>query len=103
MCLSQIWVRSGADYTTADDGLRALTLLAESDEGYANLITLSSLGYLRGYYYKLRVDSKLLERRAKGIVALSGCLSARRNGRPPLPRCGRRVRARSYAFSPETR
>ncbi|MGZ4358159.1 MAG: PHP domain-containing protein, partial [Gaiellaceae bacterium] len=54
-----------------------LTLLAESNEGYANLIKLSSLGYTEGYYYKPRVDWELLERHAKGIVVLSGCLSGR--------------------------
>src|SRR5205823_1618459 len=52
-------------------------LLAESNEGYGNLIKLASAGYLEGYYYKPRVDWELLERHAKGIVALSGCLSGR--------------------------
>ncbi|MFL5947131.1 MAG: DNA polymerase III subunit alpha [Gaiellaceae bacterium] len=54
-----------------------LTLLAADNEGYGNLIKLSSLGYLEGYYYKPRVDWELLERHAKGLIALSGCLSGR--------------------------
>src|SRR4051812_47732736 len=54
-----------------------LTLLAENNEGYANLIKLSSLGYLEGYYYKPRVDWELLDGHSTGIVALSGCLSGR--------------------------
>src|SRR6059036_3381332 len=58
-------------------GYAHLTLLAETNEGYANLIKPSSLGYLEGYYYKPRVDWELLERHAKGLVALSGCLSGR--------------------------
>ncbi|MGI8420982.1 MAG: PHP domain-containing protein, partial [Gaiellaceae bacterium] len=58
-------------------GYAHLTLLAESNEGYANLIKLSSLGYLEGYYYKPRVDWELLERHSKGLIALSGCLSGR--------------------------
>jgi len=58
-------------------GYAHLTLLAESAEGYANLIKLSSLGYLEGYYYKPRVDWDLLERHARGLVALSGCLAGR--------------------------
>ena len=58
-------------------GYAHLTLLAESNEGYANLIKLSSLGYLEGYYYKPRVDWELLERHSKGVIALSGCLSGR--------------------------
>src|SRR3954447_11404457 len=73
----------GCEVYVADDrgrqekGYAHLTVLAETDEGYANLIKLSSLGYLEGYYYKPRVDWELLERHAKGLVALSGCLSGR--------------------------
>src|SRR4030095_16575993 len=73
----------GCEVYVADDrhaqtkGYAHLTLLAESTEGYANLIKLSSLGYLEGYYYKPRVDWELLGRHASGIVALSGCLSGR--------------------------
>src|SRR6266571_7976508 len=46
---------------------------------YSNLIKLSSLGYLEGYYYKPRVDWELLERHSQGLIALSGCLSGRVN------------------------
>jgi DNA polymerase-3 subunit alpha len=73
----------GCEVYVADDrraqtkGYAHLTLLAETNEGYGNLIQLSSLGYLEGYYYKPRVDWELLERHAKGIVCLSGCLSGR--------------------------
>jgi DNA polymerase III subunit alpha len=58
-------------------GYAHLTLLAESNEGYANLIKLASSAYLEGYYYKPRVDWELLDAHASGIVALSGCLSGR--------------------------
>ena len=54
-----------------------LTLLAETSEGYANLIRLSSLAYLEGYYSRPRVDWELLNQYGKGIIALSGCLSGR--------------------------
>ncbi|HUF01359.1 MAG TPA: DNA polymerase III subunit alpha [Gaiellaceae bacterium] len=73
----------GCEVYVADDrraqkkGYAHLTLLAESNEGYANLIKLSSLGYLEGYYYKPRVDWELLEQHARGVIALSGCLSGR--------------------------
>jgi DNA polymerase-3 subunit alpha len=73
----------GCEVYVADDrkaqtkGYAHLTLLAEDNVGYANLIKLSSLGYLEGYYYKPRVDWELLDRHAKGLVALSGCLSGR--------------------------
>ncbi len=58
-------------------GQAHLTLLAETNEGYGNLIRLSSLGYLEGYYYKPRVDWELLEQHRGGLIALSGCLSGR--------------------------
>ncbi|TMK94344.1 MAG: DNA polymerase III subunit alpha, partial [Actinobacteria bacterium] len=73
----------GCEVYVADDrraqtkGYAHLTLLAESNAGYGNLIKLASAGYLEGYYYKPRVDWELLERHAQGIVALSGCLSGR--------------------------
>jgi len=43
-------------------GYAHLTLLAEDNTGYGNLIKLASAGYLEGYYYKPRVDWELLER-----------------------------------------
>jgi DNA polymerase-3 subunit alpha len=73
----------GCEVYVADDrkaqqkGYAHLTLLAESNAGYSNLIKLASAGYLDGYYYKPRVDWELLESHADGLVALSGCLSGR--------------------------
>ncbi len=58
-------------------GYAHLTLLAEDNTGYSNLIKLASAGYLEGYYYKPRVDWELLEQHSRGLVALSGCLSGR--------------------------
>jgi DNA polymerase-3 subunit alpha len=51
-----------------------LTLLAESDAGYKNLMHLSSEAYLEGYYFKPRVDWEMLQRRHDGIIATTGCL-----------------------------
>jgi DNA polymerase-3 subunit alpha len=73
----------GCEVYVCDDRVRQqkgyahLTLLAESNEGYGNLIKLASSAYLEGYYYKPRVDWELLGRHAGGVVALSGCLSGR--------------------------
>lgn len=50
-----------------------LTLLAETMEGYKNLLTLVSISYLEGFYYKPRMDKDLLRQYGKGIIALSGC------------------------------
>jgi DNA polymerase III subunit alpha len=65
------------DASKQQKGYAHLTLLAESNEGYGNLIKLASAGYLEGYYYKPRVDWNHLAGHAKGLVALSGCLSGR--------------------------
>ena len=51
-----------------------LVLLAESDEGYANLIKLSSAGYTEGFYYRPRIDKELLAKHSKGLIGLSSCL-----------------------------
>jgi DNA polymerase-3 subunit alpha len=51
-----------------------LTLLAENQAGYHNLIQLASLAFMEGYYYKPRIDWELLEKYADGIIATTGCL-----------------------------
>ncbi len=51
-----------------------LTLLAETNEGYRNLIQLASTAFLEGYYYKPRMDWELLERHHHGLIATTGCL-----------------------------
>jgi DNA polymerase III subunit alpha len=55
-----------------------LTLLASSDEGFRNLVKLSSAGYLEGYRRgKANVDLELLSRHSEGVIALTGCLQSR--------------------------
>jgi DNA polymerase-3 subunit alpha len=51
-----------------------LILLAKNITGYRNLIILSSLAHLEGYYYKPRVDKELLAQHSEGLIALSACL-----------------------------
>jgi DNA polymerase-3 subunit alpha len=67
------------DHTSREPGEKRahLTLLAETSEGYHNLVRLVSSGYLDGYFYKPRVDLAQLAAHADGIIALSGCLSGR--------------------------
>ncbi len=54
-----------------------LTLLAENNTGYQNLVRISSKGFLEGFYYKPRVDKQVLREHSEGIIALTGCLSGR--------------------------
>jgi DNA polymerase-3 subunit alpha len=55
-----------------------LTLLAENDTGFRNLVKLTSAGYLEGFQRgKANVDAELLARHADGVIALTGCLQSR--------------------------
>ncbi len=51
-----------------------LTLLAENQTGYRNLIHLASRAFMEGYYYKPRMDWELLEQHSDGVIATTGCL-----------------------------
>jgi DNA polymerase-3 subunit alpha len=57
-----------------DERAYHLILLAESDEGYHNLIQLVSRAHVEGFYYKPRVDKEILREHAKGLIASSACL-----------------------------
>ncbi|MFW5982664.1 MAG: DNA polymerase III subunit alpha [Candidatus Brocadiia bacterium] len=56
-----------------------LTFLARNQEGYRNLLKMSSLAYLEGLYYKPRVDWELIEECSEGVICLSGCMASRLN------------------------
>ncbi len=52
-----------------------LTLLAQDLQGYRNLLKISSLSHLEGFYRRPRMDRELLERYSEGLIVLSGCPS----------------------------
>jgi DNA polymerase III subunit alpha len=55
-----------------------LTLLAENDAGFANLVRLTSAGFLEGFSRgKANVDMELLAAHAEGVIVLTGCLQSR--------------------------
>ena len=55
-----------------------ITLLAESDAGFANLVKLTSAGFLKGFSRgKANVDIEMLAAHAEGVIALTGCLQSR--------------------------
>ena len=62
--------KSGTPGETANH----LVLLAETNEGFHNLIKLVSSGYTEGFYYKPRIDKEILAQHAKGLIGLSSCL-----------------------------
>jgi len=51
-----------------------LILLARNLEGYHNLIRLSSIAYLEGFYYKPRIDFEVLEQYSEGLIGTTACL-----------------------------
>ena len=53
-----------------------LTLLAQNATGFKNLIKLSSIAYLEGFYYIPRIDKEVLEAHSEGLIVLSGCASS---------------------------
>ena len=55
--------------------LNHLILLAKNNEGYKNLLKLSSISFVDGFYYKPRIDYDLLEQYHEGIICLSACLA----------------------------
>jgi DNA polymerase III subunit alpha len=56
------------------DTYNHLLVLAESDEGYRNLVKITSEASLHGFYYKPRVSKKFLAEHSRGLIGLSGCL-----------------------------
>ncbi len=58
-----------------EDRYYHLVLLAENNQGYANLVKIVSKGFVDGYYYKPRVDMETLRQYHEGIIALSACLA----------------------------
>ncbi|MCG8480904.1 MAG: DNA polymerase III subunit alpha [Spirochaetales bacterium] len=52
-----------------------VVLLARNQEGYRNLMRLSSIGYLEGFYYRPRIDHEVMEQYREGLVLLTGSLS----------------------------
>ena len=51
-----------------------LTILAMNNQGYQNLMKLSSVANLEGFYYRPRIDHDLLEKYNDGLIVLSGCI-----------------------------
>ena len=73
----EVYVAPGSRLTksgTPGETANHLVLLAETPEGYGNLIKLVSAGYTDGFYYKPRIDKDLLGAHAKGLIGLSSCL-----------------------------
>lgn len=75
-----------------DDKRFHLTLLAKNNHGYKNLIKLTTIANLEGFYYKPRLDHETIKKYSDGIIALSGCMSGE------IPRA---IAARNYELAEE--
>lgn len=53
-----------------------LLLIAENDIGYKNLLKLSTIGWIDGFYYKPRIDYDVLRAHSDGLIATSGCMAS---------------------------
>ena len=75
----EVYVAPGSRYDKEagqdDKKYNHLILLAENNQGYANLMKLVSKGFTEGFYYKPRVDYELLERYHEGLICCSACLA----------------------------
>ena len=65
--------------TRQGDAYTHLTLLAKNTTGFRNLIKLSSIAFLEGFYYHPRIDRAVLEAHREGLICLSGCLAGEFN------------------------
>ncbi len=68
--------RHDRTYTGVSDGGYHLVLLAETLEGWNNLLYLCSEAYLTGFYFKPRIDRALLETHGSGLIAINGHLGS---------------------------
>ena len=75
----EVYVAPGSRFDreigSGDDRYYHLVLLAENNQGYANLMKIVSKSFVEGFYYKPRLDLQLLEKYHEGLIALSACLA----------------------------
>src|SRR3954470_8532111 len=72
----ELYVCKKEDHRAPPEGdtYNHLLVLAENEEGYRNLVKITSEASLHGFYYKPRVSKKFLAEHSKGLIGLSGCL-----------------------------
>ncbi|MBZ5533722.1 MAG: DNA polymerase III subunit alpha [Acidobacteriia bacterium] len=73
----ELYICKKDDHRAAPEGdtYNHLLVLAENEEGYQNLIKITSEASLHGFYYKPRISKNFLREHSKGLIGLSGCLA----------------------------
>jgi len=69
----EAYVTRGSRRDRTKDTAHHLVLLARDEQGFKNLMKLSSIAFLEGFYYKPRLDHEILSQHAAGLLALSAC------------------------------
>ncbi len=69
----EVYLINGDITVKKDEKKYHLTLLAKDITGYRNLMKLSTIGFLEGFYYKPRINKALLKKYSQGLIGLSGC------------------------------
>lgn len=70
----EAYITEDARIKSADNKYYHLILLVENAIGYKNLCKLISFSYQEGFYFKPRIDYRILEQHAQGLIATSACL-----------------------------
>src|SRR5262245_53935279 len=72
----ELYICKKDDHRAAPEGdtYNHLLVLAENEEGYRNLVKITSEASLHGFYYKPRVSKRFLAEHSRGLIGLSGCL-----------------------------
>ncbi len=73
----EFYVAKGSRFDRGKDSEKGnyhLILLAKNDTGLKNLMKLSSIAFIEGFYYKPRIDKEVLEKYSEGLIALSACI-----------------------------
>ncbi len=65
-------IKSGG---AGEDKYYHLVLLARDEVGYRNIVRLTSIGYLEGFYHRPRIDREVLERHSEGVIVTSACMA----------------------------
>ena len=75
----ELYLSKTADHRELADGYNHFLVLAENEEGYRNLVRLTSEAALYGFYRKPRVSKDFLAKHTKGLIGFSGCLAGEVN------------------------
>jgi DNA polymerase-3 subunit alpha len=75
----ELYLSETADHREMSGGYNHFLVLAENEEGYRNLVRLTSEAALHGFYRKPRVSKEFLSKHTKGLIAFSGCLAGELN------------------------